>query len=212
MFSFKEIVKKLKLILSDQLESKRVLNKDVANALNINYNTFKQMIHQNRIPYEEILVFCAKRHISINWLFFDQLPESLINNTDKYILLKLHTDIGSAGYGIENYSLEPIPFVIDKIALDILNSNYKYTELIRTLGDSMEPTIPDGSLVFIDTSKTTISSNKIYVIKINNELFIKKIITQNDSYKIQSINDNYQDIKVKDFKVIGKVTGVLYKI
>jgi hypothetical protein len=46
MFNFKHIVKKLKLILSTELEGKKILNKDVAKALNIDYNYFKQKIHK----------------------------------------------------------------------------------------------------------------------------------------------------------------------
>ena len=42
MFVLKDIIKKLKLILKSELGLKRVTNKDVAKALNINYNTFKQ--------------------------------------------------------------------------------------------------------------------------------------------------------------------------
>ena len=70
MFDFKNIIKKLKLILSREYNGK-VTYKEIAKALNIDYNYFKQRVHKNRIPFAELIVFCGIRKISINWLFLD---------------------------------------------------------------------------------------------------------------------------------------------
>ena len=153
------------------------------------------------------------RNISINWFFFNQLPESLIENTSKYIILKYQRNIiGSAGAGAINYSINTEPLIIDKMLLDYINSSYKYTEIIKVFGESMNPLIKDNSLIFVDTSIKDINDKHIYVVNINGEIFVKQIIIRKDYYYIKSINPEYEDIKVKDLVVIGKVTGVFNKI
>ncbi len=95
--------------------------------------------------------FLAKRNISINWFFFNQLPESLIDTTSNYIILKYQTNINaSTGAGAINYHFDTTSLIIDKQLLDYINTNYSYTEVIRSIGDSMEPEIPNDSLIFID--------------------------------------------------------------
>ena len=76
----------------------------------------------------------------------------------------------------------------------------------------MNPLIKDNSLIFIDTSSKDIKDKHIYVVNINGEIFIKQIIIKKDYYYLKSINPDYEDIKVKDLVVIGKVTGVFNKI
>ena len=157
--------------------------------------------------------FLAKRNISINWFFFNQLPESLIENTSNYIILKYQKNIiGSAGAGAINYSINSEPLIIDKQLLNYINSSYKYTEIIKVFGESMNPLIKDNSLVFIDTSIKDIKDKNIYAVNLTGEIFIKQIIIKKDYYYLKSINPDYEDIKVKDLVVIGKVTGVFNKI
>lgn len=58
------------------------------------------------IPYYEIMQFLAKKQILINWFFFGQLPESLIDTTDKFVLLKYQSTVTTTDGGI-NYYLDP---------------------------------------------------------------------------------------------------------
>ena len=67
-------------------------------------------------------------------------------------------------------------------------------------------------MIFIDTSIKDIKDKHTYVVNINGEIFIKQIIIKKDYYYLKSINLDYEDIKVKDLVVIGKVTGVFNKI
>ena len=96
--------------------------------------------------------------------------------------------------------------------LDYINSSYKYTEIIKVFGESMNPLIKDNSLIFIDTSIKDIKDKHIYVVNINGEIFIKYIQINKNYYHLKSINLDYEDIKVKDLVVIGKVTGVFNRV
>lgn len=76
----------------------------------------------------------------------------------------------------------------------------------------MNPLIKDNSLIFVDTSIKDIKDKHIYVVNINGEIFIKQIIIKKDYYYLTSINPDYEDIKVKDLVVIGKVNGLFNKV
>jgi phage repressor protein C with HTH and peptisase S24 domain len=127
-------------------------------------------------------------------------------------MLKFNSVLGSAGFGVANYNIEQIEIGVDSTLLNFLNSNYKYTELLSVQGESMQPIIQDGSIVFVDKSKMSINDSSIYAILIEDEVFIKKIEQNNDEYILKSINSQYQDIKTKELKIIGKVIGVLTKL
>lgn len=213
MKSFKDIVEKLKDVLSKELGNISIKDKDVAIALDIKYDIFRKNKQYNKIPYFSIMQFLAKRNLSINYFFFNQLPESLIEPTSQYIILKYHSNItSSAGTGTLNYQLQHEPIIVDISILEYINSNYKYTEIIKSQGDSMLPLIQENSLIFVDTLDKNINSKNIYVVNVKGELFIKKIVFKDGLYLLRSLNQSYKDIKVKDFNVIGKVKGVLNRV
>lgn len=215
MISFVNFIDKLKDILSNELGNKKVFDKDIAKVLDINYDTFRKQKQYNKVPYYEIMSFLAKRNISINWFFFNQLPESLIESTSNYIILKYQKSvISSAGGGAINCDIKIEPLIIDKQLLDYINSSYKYTEVIKTFGESMEPDIKDGSLIFLDKSKKEIDSTNIYVINTPDGTFIKKLNIYNDKVYLKSQNQAYNDIefKIDEVDIVGRVCGVLFKL
>lgn len=212
MLSYKEIIEKIKDILSTELKDKTILDKDVAEALDIEYNRFRQQKHRDiYIPYFNIMQFLAKRKISINYFFFNQLPETLVDSTSQYIILKYNKINASAGAGTFNYHFN-LENIIDKNIIEYLNINYKYTQIYQSFGDSMYPTIFENSLLFVDTSNITLNQKDIFIIETIDGLFIKRIKLINSKFFLSSINQEYQDMEVQEFKIIGKVAGVLSRI
>lgn len=210
-----EVIEKLKDILSYEHGNKRILDKDVASALEIEYSKFRKQKSRGTIPYFEIMSFLAKRKISINWFFFNQLPESLIGETSNYIILKYQrTATASAGGGAINYEIDPSPMVIDKQFLDYINSSYKYTEVLKVFGESMEPDIKDGSLVFIDKSQRSINRTGVYVVSSSDGLYIKNITQTQNKINLKSTNKLYSNLtyNIDEIKIVGKVSGVLVRI
>ncbi len=213
MNNYNEILERIKDILSQELGDKKLFNKDIANALGINYDNFRKQKARGTIPYAEILSFLAQRNISINWFFFNQLPESLIEPTSNFILVNYQKNIhASSGAGAINYHLDTTSLVIDKELLDHIDTNYNYTEVIKNIGDSNEPDIPDNSLLFIDKSDTYINSKSIYLINTNDGLYIKRIHIKENKHYMRSINNIYKDIQLEEYEVIGRVKGVLLKL
>lgn len=206
-------IEKLKDVLSKELGNKKIFDKDISQALGIKYDTFRKKKSRGDIPYFEIVSFFAKRNISINWFFFNQLPESLIEPTSNYIILKYQRTItASAGGGSFNDLIDPKPLIVDKQLLDHINTNYSYTEVIKSLGDSMEPDIQNDSFVFIDKNDTYIKDKDIYLINTNNTLYIKRIEQRDNKYYMVSLNHIYNDEELNEFEVVGRVKGVLTKL
>ena len=209
------ILNKVKDILSAELGDRKVFDKDVAEALRINQLTLATMKNRSKIPYKEILEFCAKRKISINWLLFDQFVESLQAETDKFAKVHYFRDIyASAGGGALNEEQEGEVMYLDEEMVQKLGgmSVVKHIQAINVLGDSMEPTLYSGDVVFINKEYTNAKKTGIFIVSTPVGLFIKRLqLHTNNTISLVSDNEAYAPelIQAEDVKVLGKVVGKL---
>ncbi|MEA3228555.1 MAG: helix-turn-helix domain-containing protein, partial [Campylobacterota bacterium] len=102
MNSFIKIVEEIKNIISVNFESKKIFDKDVAILLGISQMNFATMKKRNKIPFTELLDFCAKKSISINWILYGQSPESLVESTNKIFMIKYYHDVNASAGGGSN--------------------------------------------------------------------------------------------------------------
>lgn len=213
MFDFKALLPKIKDILSKEVGNKKVFDKDVADALEINQLTFATMKNRGKIPYEEVLNFCAKRKISINWLFYDQATRSLEVETEKYANVRYFGDIyASAGGGAFNYEEEHEHIALDPHMVDRLGGEreMKNIDSINVLGDSMEPTFKDGDIIFINRTLDDIRKGGVFVVSTPIGLFVKRLSLKSDG-TLDLISDNTQysveSVPMSNVEIIGKVVG-----
>ena len=212
MYDLKNVIAKIKQIIADERDVKKVFDKDVANALMIPQTTFATMKKRNSIPFKEILEYCANKKLSINWLFFDQAIEMLAEETDRFFQVHYFADVrASAGGGAFNFDDNYEVLSIDKtIMQSIAPSTSEALEAINVDGESMEPTLQDGSIVFIDKSQTNINKDGIFVASTTAGLFIKRIRQRADGM-IELISDNKayspEIITADEVKIVGKVVG-----
>lgn len=219
MLDFKEtILPRLKDIISKDVGKRKVYDKDVAKALGINPLTFATIKKRNTIPFREILDFCAKRNISINWLLYNQLPKTLEDETEKFAKVRYFTDIrASAGGGSLNYETESeILYIDEKIVQKLSNiKNFEYLEAINIVGDSMEPTLKEEDIILIDRTQKDITKSGIFVISTTGGVFVKRLILNTNGY-LSLISDNPlyppETIDSTDIVIIGKVVGVISKL
>lgn len=212
MLVLSEVIDKLKDIISESRVGKKVFDKDVADALNIPQATFATMKKRNSIPYEEILESCAIKKISANWLFFDQAVDMLKAETEKFFQVHYFADIrASAGGGAEvfdeNYEMISVD---EKIMYNMVGMGNTELEAIHVDGESMEPTLQDGSIVFVDRTQTDINKNGIFIASTTGGLFIKRIQRRPDGM-IDLISDNSmyppQAVAADEVTIVGKVVG-----
>lgn len=213
VIDLKTILPKMKDILSKELGDRKVFDKDVADALGINHLTFATMKNRGRIPYEEVLNFCAKRKISINWLFYDQATRSLEAETEKYANVRYFGDIyASAGGGAFNYDAESDTLMLDQQMVERLGGEreLKNIDSINVLGDSMEPTFRDGDIIFINRRQDDIRKGGVFVVTTPIGLFVKRLSLRSDG-TLDLISDNphygVESVPMENVEVIGKVVG-----
>jgi SOS-response transcriptional repressor LexA len=212
MYDLKPVIEKIKGILAQEKSGGKVFDKDVAKALDIPQTTFATMKKRNSIPFKEILHFCAKKKLSINWLFFDQEVEMLEAQRDKYYHVRYFRDIrASAGGGAEVFSSNYELLSIDKTIMNtIVPFGQKEIEAINVEGDSMEPTLQSGSIVFIDRTQTNINKDGIYIASTNAGLFIKRVRQRVDGM-IELISDNKayspEIMLPEEVNIVGRVVG-----
>jgi len=210
--SFNDIIEKLKDVVSETKIGGKVFDKDVAQALNIPQATFATMKKRNSIPYAEILEFCALKKISVNWLFFDQAIDMLKAETDKFFQVRYFSDIrASAGGGAEVFDENYETITIDgKVMHNMVGMGNTELEAIHVDGESMEPTLHDGSIVFIDRNQTNINKDGIFIAATTAGLFIKRIRQRADGM-VELISDNKtyspEVLAPDEVSIVGKVVG-----
>jgi len=212
MVLLNEIIDKLKDVISETTIGKKVFDKDVADALGIPQATFATMKKRNSIPYEEILEFCALKKISVNWLFFDQAVDMLKEQTEKFFQVRYFADIrASAGGGAEVFDENFEMITLDeKIMHNMVGMGNTELEAIHVDGESMEPTLQDGSIVFVDRDQTNINKDGIFIASTTAGLFIKRIRQRADGMvELISDNKNYSPevLAPDEVSIVGKVVG-----
>lgn len=213
MNNFMEIVEEIKSIVSSDFAGKKIFDKDVADLLSITQMNFATMKKRNKIPFNELLDFCATRSISINWMLYGQSPESLVEATNKFYMVKYFNDINaSAGGGSENESEEVQELEMPQQFVFMLGGEkeLKYIEAINVSGDSMEPTFSYNDIVFINRNKTDLGRGGIFTVRTEAGLFIKRVQKRIDG-KIDIISDNKvystQTLNPNEIEVIGRVVS-----
>ena len=213
MKSFADIIEDIKDIISKEIGGKKVFDKDVADVLGISRMNFATMKKRNKIPFSELLDFCAKRSISINWLLYNQSPESLVEATNRYYKIRYFSDISaSAGGGSDIDTEESIELELDENFISYLGGKdeLKNIEALKVTGDSMEPTFSYDDIVFINRAKNVLNRGGVYVIKTEGGLFIKRLLPRIDA-KVDVISDNdiypVQTLGINELEIIGKVVA-----
>ena len=78
---------------------------------------------------------------------------------------------------------------------------------LRVSGDSMEPLLQDGQVIWIKQQEILISGD-IGIFAYSNDVYCKKLVVDRDRAYLQSLNPEYEDIEIKEdhgFRTIGKV-------
>lgn len=86
------------------------------------------------------------------------------------------------------------------------------THALPVLGDSMEPTLRDGAVVFVDTTHTVPSPPDLYAVDYGDGLMVKRIQLVPKSRKVRVISDNkdqYETYELdrEDLHVFGRVVA-----
>lgn len=124
----------------------------------------------------------------------------------------------SAGYGATNHDAPPavMRFDPDFLAAQLGIRSFKHLHIITARGDSMEPDIHDGGLLFVlpVENEPSLISGSVYVVNCDGEVYVKRLEKSpfSKEVKLHSDNKEYQPISVGKGDLdkchfIGRVVG-----
>ena len=184
------------------LHENRLSQTTVAKALGIDQTTVSGWVRGKSEPSLEM----AKKLLEVYG--FDVLGgEPRLDLDDDCVYVKFYEDIkASAGCGVDNHCGG---YELVKIDRKLLNPkvNLAKHHAIRALGDSMEPTIKDGDVIFVEPFAGDFANNRVYIIKRQDDVFVKRLKKENDSFEIISDNPDYLPYKLQhnEIQIIGRV-------
>lgn len=218
MLPFDEILERIKNILSNEIGARRVFDKDVAVVLGLEPSYFAVLKRRQSLPLSAVADFCAQRKISINWLLYDQIPQSLEESTERFASVRYFRNIhASAGGGAFNEEEEAERLIVDEKIVPMLGGQkaLKAIDAIQVIGDSMEPEISEGSTIFINRDFQEIGGGGIFVVQTPGGVFVKRLMLKS-SGDVELVSSNMiyptETLRSEEVAVIGKVVGVLEHI
>lgn len=129
-------------------------------------------------------------------------------------LFDIRASAGPGGFAFSGDPQSELTLGLD--LLDSLGLRPNGLAMLWARGDSMFPTIPDGSLLLVDVNDTNPRSGQIYVAQLDDDLFVKRL--QNDPSGVTLISDahspQYPPIRIsrnhlKRLQVHGRVVYVM---
>ncbi|SFF97970.1 S24 family peptidase [Neptunomonas qingdaonensis] len=202
-----------------KMHQHRLKQVDIYKRMGISRGTISQWVNGFNTPTGDNLVKLASLlRCEPKWLAFggDENPahprlESGIVDSDYIKLSQLIEFERVPGTGVTDViQSEENKLLFTKAALDSQGVNEDSVVYCFVLGDAMEPRLPDGSTVAIDTSKTAITDGKLYAVDYSGMLRVKQLYRIPGGIRARSTNGDYDDEVItgetlNDFRVIGKV-------
>lgn len=123
-----------------------------------------------------------------------------------YTEVPLREATGSMGGGSTETGDRTLTYLSFRTEWIRSKGNPEYMTVIRAFGDSMDPTIIDGSVVLIDEGRRQFVKNKVYYLRYNGQMYIKRLVERDGHLAIVSDNDpNLLLVSdADDFEIIGR--------
>ena len=215
--NFEEVLDRIAEIVEKDI-GRKPYDKDIAKALEIAPAQYSNNKKQQNIPIDKIAAYCGRKRVSISWVLFEQSSAMLEENTEAIFKVRLLKNI-NAGAGGEAFNDDNEEFTylsVDRLYMDRLGITDKdKIEAINVVGDSMEDTLKEGSIILINRDRQEIMNGGIFVVNTPGGVLVKRV-SINPVAGIDLISDNKSypvtTVPLGEITVIGKVIGALEKI
>lgn len=225
MTTLKERIAERLEYLSDEA-GYEVTKADIARKIDVLAQYISNWEGRDSLPKERIRPLAEALRCDPEWLAFGEgKPTAAITgimawddigdlDKDKVVMVRDLEAHASAGNGTVIYEApeneKPLAFSHNWIHSNGWKEDDLFTMKIK--GDSMQPTISDGSKVLINKGETSVIDGKIYLLRIGSEVVVKRLFSRIDGgYTVRSDNPLYDDKEVPRkhldlIKIIGRVT------
>lgn len=192
------------LVVSQQQASRLELNE--RNITEDNLKKLKEYMNYNKFIElsKSVEWYSLPERLREKLKISDFFNEGATENTIPYF-----KDIyGSAGNGWQNFCDIPTS---DRLEVPSFYCKGNMAA-INVDGDSMYPELKDRDIVIVNCESIEPNSRNIFVVKVDEEIFIKKLILKNGELEaLESINVLYPPRKLNlenKIKILGKIEGV----
>ena len=136
-------------------------------------------------------------HQAYGWMDkpMENMPHEKLTSLDhglaEFVLIPRYHAEASMGEGAETYGHDELSghLAFKNIWLQKRRLNPKFLTIIDAIGDSMHPTINDGDVLLVDLRQKEPVDNRIFVLRMNQQLYAKRLQFRPDS-KLVVHSDN----------------------
>lgn len=224
----KSVVDRLEKVMNE----KQIKKADLARAAGITPQAVGRWFKSGSISIDSLKACAHKFNVSLEWLLngdtnvsvteaVESSAEYLGKTTTEGKQLKLENDDVAVPFFVEvEHEQEPVVKLetvgprlrFSKSTLKMQGIDVEHVACVKVSGNSMEPVIPDGSTVGIDTSNTAIKDGDMYAIDWAGSLFVKILNRRpGGQLRIRSFNfdkypdENLSNEEAKSITVLGRV-------
>ena len=188
---------------------------DLAKALGVNRSAITQAKRRNSVPQKWVLALSRSFQLSADWLEFGvgEASSSPVADTQLDMPTRIVPKVLArlcAGDGSFEVEATPIEEHIFKESWLAQKGTPSSMVLMDVIGDSMEPFICQGDTVLVDQSQTTVRSQSVYAVGVEDSIMVKRVSLENSMVTLLSDNTAYSPIvpqgdELLSFRVIGRV-------
>ena len=200
------------------LQTKGLSVNALARQVGVSYPAMRKITKGETLNPKFLFEIAEALNVSVEWLKTGEgSSENLSDDpSDDHIRFERLDVVAALGDGyINNEAVEVVDFVhVDKAwAREKLGGNLSRIQVITARGDSMQGTIEDGDVLFVDTSVHSFEGEGIYLLSFADGLKAKRlqasvsggllVISDNPLYRTETIEND----KLEKLTICGKVRG-----
>ena len=173
-----------------------------------------------QLKYDDAVGLAKFFGVNVDWLMSGNGPEFTADNPNTVTIRKVNLQ---GLCGTYPQVTAPVEFSDESELVDTIQAGAKWffnnfphyapedVNIVTATGDSMEPLISEGDLVFVDTKSRVCDRDGIYFLYLDGQYFIKRV-QRSIGKKLILISENpkYRDIEIEsdsqvEFFTIGRV-------
>lgn len=137
-------------------------------------------------------------------------PATEVPGMEDYAFVPLYDAQCSAGPGAWNENCRVLTHIcFTRYSLRKQGLTPEHLSAVRNDGDSMYPDISNGDTVLIDHTRTTIEGEGIYIIRLEDHLYAKRLQRNFDGVSVISTNKEYREVvvprdRLHELEIIGR--------
>ncbi|ASP16782.1 Cro/Cl family transcriptional regulator [Neisseria sp. KEM232] len=204
--------------INTALQTKGLSVNALARQVGVSYPAMRKITKGETLNPKFLFEIAEALNVSVEWLKTGEGPSENLSDglADDRIRFERLDVIASLGDGyVNNETAEVVDFVhVDKAwARENLGGNLSRIQVITARGDSMQGTIEDGDVLFVDTSVRWFEGEGVYLLSFADGLKAKRlqasvgggllVISDNPLYRTETVEDD----KLEKLTICGRVRG-----